>query len=89
MRSFEIEIHLVLRAVCHLHDELTTHASPRRARAKNALLVLVAEHDREVRILAFERTEGTIKNHVSNILAKLQAENRTQAAHIARKQGLV
>jgi len=34
-------------------------------------------------------TEGTVKNHVSNILAKLQAENRTQAADIARKQGLV
>lgn len=34
-------------------------------------------------------TEGTVKNHVSNILAKLQAENRTQAADIARKRGLV
>jgi DNA-binding NarL/FixJ family response regulator len=33
-------------------------------------------------------TEGTVKNHVSNILAKLQAENRTQAAEIARRYGL-
>ena len=33
--------------------------------------------------------EGTVKNHVSNILAKLQAENRTQAADIARRYGLV
>jgi DNA-binding NarL/FixJ family response regulator len=33
-------------------------------------------------------TEGTVKNHVSNILAKLRAENRTQAADIARKHGL-
>jgi RNA polymerase sigma factor (sigma-70 family) len=33
-------------------------------------------------------TEGTVKNHVSNILAKLQAENRTQAADIARRPGL-
>ncbi len=33
-------------------------------------------------------TEGTVKNHVSNILAKLQAENRTQAADIARRRGL-
>jgi DNA-binding NarL/FixJ family response regulator len=33
-------------------------------------------------------TEGTIKNHVSSILGKLQAENRTQAAEIARRYGL-
>jgi DNA-binding NarL/FixJ family response regulator len=32
--------------------------------------------------------EGTVKNHVSNILGKLQAENRTQAAEIARRYGL-
>jgi DNA-binding NarL/FixJ family response regulator len=33
-------------------------------------------------------TEGTVKNHVSSILGKLQAENRTQAAEIARRRGL-
>lgn len=33
-------------------------------------------------------TEGTVKNHVSNILGKLQAGNRTQAADIARRHGL-
>ena len=33
--------------------------------------------------------EGTVKNHVSTILDKLQAVNRTQAARIARDQGLV
>jgi DNA-binding NarL/FixJ family response regulator len=30
-----------------------------------------------------------VKNHVSNILGKLQAENRTQAAEIARRYGLM
>jgi DNA-binding NarL/FixJ family response regulator len=33
--------------------------------------------------------EGTVKNHVSNILEKLQVQNRTQAAELARRKGLV
>ncbi len=33
--------------------------------------------------------EGTVKNHVSNLLDKLQAANRTHAARLAREQGLV
>ena len=33
--------------------------------------------------------EGTVKNHVSTILEKLQAANRTQAARVAREQGLI
>jgi two-component system, NarL family, response regulator DegU len=33
--------------------------------------------------------EGTIKNHVSNILSKLHAENRTHAANLARTRRLI
>lgn len=33
--------------------------------------------------------EGTVKNHVSNILGKLHAENRTQAASVARERKLI
>ncbi len=33
--------------------------------------------------------EGTVKNHVSNILSKLHAENRTQAANLAREKKLI
>ncbi|HET8843611.1 MAG TPA: response regulator transcription factor, partial [Ktedonobacteraceae bacterium] len=33
--------------------------------------------------------EGTVKNHVSNILGKLRAENRTQAANLARERKLI
>ncbi|MGH2514781.1 MAG: response regulator, partial [Ktedonobacterales bacterium] len=33
--------------------------------------------------------EGTVKNHVSNILTKLHANNRTQAANLARERGLI
>ncbi|MCS6846112.1 MAG: response regulator transcription factor [Anaerolineae bacterium] len=53
------------------------------------VLVLLAQglSNREIAARLFI-TEGTVKNHVSNILAKLQAENRTQAAEIARRRGL-
>ena len=33
--------------------------------------------------------EGTVKNHVSNILSKLHAENRTQAANMARERNII
>ncbi len=33
--------------------------------------------------------EGTVKNHVSNILSKLHAENRTQAANMARERKII
>lgn len=33
--------------------------------------------------------EGTVKNHVSNILSKLHLENRTQAAQLARERKLL
>jgi DNA-binding NarL/FixJ family response regulator len=33
--------------------------------------------------------EGTVKNHVSNIMAKLHAANRTHAVRRAREQGLI
>ncbi len=33
--------------------------------------------------------EGTVKNHVSNILGKLHAENRTQAANLARERQII
>ncbi len=33
--------------------------------------------------------EGTVKNHVSNILSKLHIENRTQAAYLARERKLL
>jgi DNA-binding NarL/FixJ family response regulator len=54
------------------------------------VLVLVAQgySNREIAerlVLA----EGTVKNHVSNLLGKLQAENRTEAAEIARRHGLI
>jgi DNA-binding NarL/FixJ family response regulator len=53
------------------------------------VLVLLAQgaSNREIASRLFI-TEGTAKNHASNILSKLQAENRTQAADIAKRHGL-
>jgi DNA-binding NarL/FixJ family response regulator len=72
-----------------------------RPKTEADLLEPLSEREREVLVLVAQGasnrdiaeklviTEGTVKNHVSNILAKLQAANRTQAANIARQQGLV
>jgi DNA-binding NarL/FixJ family response regulator len=35
------------------------------------------------------RAEGTVKNHITNILTKLDARDRTQAALRARQLGIV
>jgi DNA-binding NarL/FixJ family response regulator len=70
------------------------------ARPQTNPLTALSEREREVLVLLAQGasnrdiaeklviTEGTVKTHVSNILAKLQAENRTQAAIIARRHGL-
>ena len=70
-------------------------------RPQESPLDTLSEREREVLVLLAQGasnrdiaeklyiTEGTVKNHVSNILAKLQAENRTRAAAIARRYGLV
>jgi len=34
-------------------------------------------------------TEGTVRNHVSRIIAKLQANDRTQAVLAALRRGLI
>jgi len=51
-------------------------------------LVATGASNREIAETLFI-TEGTVKNHLSNILAKLGARDRTQAAVYAWKHGLV
>lgn len=34
-------------------------------------------------------SEGTVKKHLSNVLAKLDAENRTEAVALARRRGML
>ncbi|MBO0795050.1 MAG: response regulator transcription factor, partial [Ktedonobacteraceae bacterium] len=64
------------------HDEL----SPREIE----ILKLIAEGASNRKIAEkLVLAEGTVKNHVSNILGKLHTENRTQAAYLARERNLL
>ncbi len=67
----------------------TTEAEPLSEREREVLVLLAQGASNREIAAQLVITEGTVKNHVSNILGKLQAENRTQAADIARKRGLV
>jgi DNA-binding NarL/FixJ family response regulator len=51
-------------------------------------LVAAGDSNREIATLLFI-TEGTVKNHVTNILGKLGVRDRTQAALRARELGLL
>jgi DNA-binding NarL/FixJ family response regulator len=52
------------------------------------LLVATGESNKEIAATLFI-TEGTVKNHVTNILGKLGVRDRTQAALKAKELGLV
>lgn len=62
---------------------------PLSDREREVLVLLAHGHSNREIAERLVLAEGTVKNHVSNILAKLQAENRTQAADIARRYGLI
>ena len=78
-----------------------TEAGPAPAQAKQDLVEPLS--DREVEILSILATgasnreiaaqlfiaEGTVKNHVTNILSKLNVRDRTQAALKAKEFGLI
>jgi DNA-binding NarL/FixJ family response regulator len=75
-----------LRATLHPTDGLVEPLSDR----ERDVLVMLAQGIANKEIAnKLHIAEGTVKNHVSNILGKLQAQNRTQAADIARKRGLI
>jgi len=75
-----------LRAALHPTGDLVEPLSDR----EQEVLVMLAQGVPNKEIAdKLHIAEGTVKNHVSNILAKLQVQNRTQAADLARKRGLV
>lgn len=83
-----------------IQPEIASRTLRELVRPKTDLLEPLSEREREVLILIAQGlsnrdiaeklvlSEGTVKNHVSNILNKLQAENRTHAVDIARRYGL-
>lgn len=75
-----------LRAALHSSGDLIEPLSER----EREVLVMLAQGIPNKEIAdKLHIAEGTVKNHVSNILGKLQAQNRTEAADIARRRGLV
>jgi DNA-binding NarL/FixJ family response regulator len=84
-----------------IQPEIASRALRELMHPRDQPLEPLSEREREVLVLLAQGlsnrdiadklviTEGTVKNHVSNVLGKLQAENRTQAADIARRRGLV
>ncbi len=83
-----IQPQIASRALRELAHPQANPLAPLSERERE-VLVLIAQgcSNREIaeRLVI---AEGTVKTHVSSILGKLQAENRTQAANIAHRYGL-
>ena len=83
----------VLARFAQLHDEAPPRAQPLvvplSERELGVLRLLAGGgSNREIAVALF-LAEGTVKNHVTNVLAKLGARDRTQAALRARALGLI
>jgi DNA-binding NarL/FixJ family response regulator len=75
-----------LRAALHPAGDLLEPLSER----EREVLVMLAQGVPNKEIAdKLHLAEGTVKNHVSNILGKLQVQNRTQAGNLARERGLI
>jgi DNA-binding NarL/FixJ family response regulator len=75
-----------LRSALHTPGEF---AEPLSEREREILVVLAQGVPNKEIADRLHLAEGTVKNHVSNILGKLQVQNRTQAADLARRRGLI
>lgn len=84
-----IQPEIASRALRELMHPATAAIEPLSDREREVLVLLAQGRSNREIAEKLVITEGTVKNHVSNILGKLQAENRTQAADIARRRGLL
>ena len=83
-----IQPELAARVLRELIGPDASPFEPITERERDVLVLLAQGYSNREIAERLVLTEGTVKNHVSNILSKLQAENRTQAAEIARRYGL-
>ncbi len=92
----------VARKVLREFQQVSTHrsAAPQPAAEEEPLERLTDREEEVIKLLAaglankeiaqqLSLSEGTVKNHISAILAKLHANDRTQAVLTALKRGLV
>ncbi|GAB4578253.1 MAG: response regulator transcription factor [Anaerolineales bacterium] len=79
------------KLIQHLTQPSSLHPDPNALTDREGdVLRLIAKGLSNKQIAAqLHITEGTVKGHVSNILAKLHLEDRTQAALYAVRQGIV
>jgi DNA-binding NarL/FixJ family response regulator len=84
-----IQPEIASRILRELIAPQATLIDPLSEREQEVLVLLAQGHSNREIAEQLVLAEGTVKNHVSNILSKLQAENRTQAAAIARRYGLI
>jgi DNA-binding NarL/FixJ family response regulator len=94
-------IHRVHAGEVFIQPEIASRALRASMHGPGGLIEPLSDREREVLVMLAQGipnkeiadklsiAEGTVKNHVSNILAKLQVTNRTQAADLARRHGLV
>ncbi len=90
----------VLREFSRRTSPAAPEPAPRPAPERNERLALLTERERAIlELLANGKTNqeiseqlllsiGTVKNHISNIFAKIGARDRTQAALFARQAGI-
>jgi DNA-binding NarL/FixJ family response regulator len=85
------EVQLAPEAAASLTQEMRAPRTrePLTAREVDVLTLLVGGKSNKSIGNALHITEKTVKTHVSNIIAKLGVESRTQAALFAIKQGLI
>jgi DNA-binding NarL/FixJ family response regulator len=84
-----------------IQPEIASRTLRAALRPEQGLVEPLSDREREVLVMLAQGVpnkeiadrlhiaEGTVKNHVSNILGKLQVQNRTQAANLARQRGWV